>query len=346
MKENAATLTKLEAIKAMGSGKRVTHHYFTNGEWMTIDLGKIVFEDGVRCSIQDFYADRQSDAWGDGYRIVEPASPVSDKQPTQGCTKPNCDCIEREEVRVGHKGIKSYPCLRADDSDASTLKSSVGAGQADAIDREKENYIPGRLLPCFNCGGRGSVVTPPTNDDVTCKYCKGTGEDKQPTHIEKENDFQKRLKENFPQGKQQVAHTPGEWREKIYSDKDIDIIEDMSGAEFSSGGDIVCHAPTGWAPSMKHWERRKKLILSAPSLLADKERLEKENEQLRDINLKHDQGVPLSEKTAEVSRLAKRVEELTEALTIAKSLLREVRFTEDVADDIEKIDALLNKYQS
>jgi len=52
-------MTKEEAIKAMSEGKKVTHRYFSPDEWATIVDGKILLEDGVRCSITEFFKWRQ-----------------------------------------------------------------------------------------------------------------------------------------------------------------------------------------------------------------------------------------------------------------------------------------------
>jgi hypothetical protein len=38
------------------------------------------------------------------------------------CTKPNCDCAEKEMIKQGTECIKDYPCLNADTS-ANELKS-------------------------------------------------------------------------------------------------------------------------------------------------------------------------------------------------------------------------------
>ena len=48
-------MTKEEAIKAMSEGKKITHRYFSQDEWATISNGKILLEDGVQCSITEFF---------------------------------------------------------------------------------------------------------------------------------------------------------------------------------------------------------------------------------------------------------------------------------------------------
>jgi hypothetical protein len=64
-------MTKEEAIAAMRQGKRVTHHWFTSDEWMTIDRGEILLEDGVRCDYYEFWNSRFQEGWKDGYSLFE-----------------------------------------------------------------------------------------------------------------------------------------------------------------------------------------------------------------------------------------------------------------------------------
>lgn len=62
-------MTKEEAIEAMNAGKKVTHRHFCKSEWMTIRNGLIEFEDGVRCSMGEFWHFRKEECWQDGYSI-------------------------------------------------------------------------------------------------------------------------------------------------------------------------------------------------------------------------------------------------------------------------------------
>jgi hypothetical protein len=62
-------MNKAEAIQAMREGKKVTHRYFSPDEWMTMEGGQIVLEDGVRCSQSFFWADRTATFWDDGYSL-------------------------------------------------------------------------------------------------------------------------------------------------------------------------------------------------------------------------------------------------------------------------------------
>ena len=62
-------MTRGEAIKAMREGKKVTHKYFTPDEWATQSHGLILIEDGVKCSPAEFWTDRQSEMFADGWDL-------------------------------------------------------------------------------------------------------------------------------------------------------------------------------------------------------------------------------------------------------------------------------------
>lgn len=62
-------MTKEEAIVQMKKGKKITHRYFTSDEWMTIENGMYLLEDGVRVSEKEFWHYRQQDSWKDGYEF-------------------------------------------------------------------------------------------------------------------------------------------------------------------------------------------------------------------------------------------------------------------------------------
>ncbi len=59
-------MTKQEAIAAMAEGKKVTHAYFSAGEWMREcpDIGGMLeFEDGVGCPSHEFWKMRKAATW-------------------------------------------------------------------------------------------------------------------------------------------------------------------------------------------------------------------------------------------------------------------------------------------
>ena len=60
-------MTRQEAVQAMANGEKITHESFSDQEWMTMENGKILLEDGVRCSPQEFWQWRQGESWETGY---------------------------------------------------------------------------------------------------------------------------------------------------------------------------------------------------------------------------------------------------------------------------------------
>lgn len=67
-------LTKEQAIQAMLEGKKVTHQYFTEKEWMQLTpTGMYQLEDGVVCPSLLFWQDRKGEGWQTGwYEFPEP----------------------------------------------------------------------------------------------------------------------------------------------------------------------------------------------------------------------------------------------------------------------------------
>ena len=61
-------MTKDEAISHMQQGKKITHYLFEIDEWMTMNSdGNIVLEDGVECSLSEFFKYRSGECWNDNY---------------------------------------------------------------------------------------------------------------------------------------------------------------------------------------------------------------------------------------------------------------------------------------
>ncbi|WP_286727882.1 MULTISPECIES: hypothetical protein [Sphingobacterium] len=60
-------MNKKEALQFMKDGYKISHDYFQDHEWMTIRDGKILLEDGVKCSIEEFFAYRTSSDWEEDY---------------------------------------------------------------------------------------------------------------------------------------------------------------------------------------------------------------------------------------------------------------------------------------
>ena len=64
-------MTKTGAIIAMNLGHKVTHRFFSSNEWMTIENGKYVFEDGNRCNYERFWENRIDHNWDFDWSIYE-----------------------------------------------------------------------------------------------------------------------------------------------------------------------------------------------------------------------------------------------------------------------------------
>ncbi|MGJ1308526.1 hypothetical protein [Sphingobacterium multivorum] len=60
-------MNKKEALQFMKDGSKISHEYFQAHEWMTIRDGKMLLEDGVKCSVEEFFAYRTSSEWEEGY---------------------------------------------------------------------------------------------------------------------------------------------------------------------------------------------------------------------------------------------------------------------------------------
>lgn len=78
-------MTKAEALDAAKAGHKVRHILFTQDEWMTIDMGMLLFEDGCRCSIYSFFNGLRSGAcWNDDwsfYELNRGGSPTTETKP-------------------------------------------------------------------------------------------------------------------------------------------------------------------------------------------------------------------------------------------------------------------------
>lgn len=64
-------MTKQEAVHAMMQGSKVRHRYFLYNEWMTIEKGMVIFEDGVRCTLIEFWNDRTDKAWETDWELLK-----------------------------------------------------------------------------------------------------------------------------------------------------------------------------------------------------------------------------------------------------------------------------------
>jgi len=66
-----SSLSKAEAIRAAQAGNKVRHESFSPEEWFTMSDHTIILEDGVKCSVLEFFLHRPGKSWDNGYEIVK-----------------------------------------------------------------------------------------------------------------------------------------------------------------------------------------------------------------------------------------------------------------------------------
>lgn len=57
------TFNKIEAIELMMNGEKMSHISFTDKEWVRINGGGFQFEDGYKCSPEEFWRYRNTINW-------------------------------------------------------------------------------------------------------------------------------------------------------------------------------------------------------------------------------------------------------------------------------------------
>lgn len=62
-------MNKYEAIKMMEQGRKMTHVYFSPDEWVTMDNGLMLFEDGCKTTPRLFWMDRTGERWETGWNV-------------------------------------------------------------------------------------------------------------------------------------------------------------------------------------------------------------------------------------------------------------------------------------
>ncbi len=62
-------MTKDEAIAQMEAGKKVTHNYFTDEEWISMKNGRVINEEGYDHDAKLFWANRQGEQWDKDWTI-------------------------------------------------------------------------------------------------------------------------------------------------------------------------------------------------------------------------------------------------------------------------------------
>lgn len=63
-------MSKEDAIKALRKGLKIKHHYFYDKEYIYMENGKIVTEEGYKCDWLDFWVYRNSKGWRTGWSII------------------------------------------------------------------------------------------------------------------------------------------------------------------------------------------------------------------------------------------------------------------------------------
>lgn len=64
-------MTIQDAIAKMREGKKVRHRYFIPGEWMKLENGLLLLEDGVRISLNEFFNTRNYPCWDSDWEVVD-----------------------------------------------------------------------------------------------------------------------------------------------------------------------------------------------------------------------------------------------------------------------------------
>lgn len=61
--------SKEEAIILMKQGEKLRHPYFSDDEWITMKGNIVVMELGQECWASEFWRDRQSSGWENGWAL-------------------------------------------------------------------------------------------------------------------------------------------------------------------------------------------------------------------------------------------------------------------------------------
>jgi hypothetical protein len=66
-------MTKEEAIEQMKAGKKLRHTNFSNDEWVTSNASytKLILEDGVQCTPQEFWFWRTDERWNTDWEFFK-----------------------------------------------------------------------------------------------------------------------------------------------------------------------------------------------------------------------------------------------------------------------------------
>ncbi len=65
-------MTKQEAQQALKDGKKLTHRYFDNHEWIRQEGFMMIMEDGASIDVEIFWKDRDNIGFEDGWDTIDP----------------------------------------------------------------------------------------------------------------------------------------------------------------------------------------------------------------------------------------------------------------------------------
>lgn len=96
-------MTKDEALLELQKGKKVTHRFFSDGEFMYQNGDTYVLEDGVRCHPMVFWEDRATKQWETGWSVIEENKVTlhcivcnkefQGEEPVMCCSGRDCGCM-------------------------------------------------------------------------------------------------------------------------------------------------------------------------------------------------------------------------------------------------------------
>jgi len=100
-------MNKQEMQEAMQDGKTVRHISFSSDEWMRKDYHLIEFEDGCKCTHQEFWQHRTEDLWNNDWSIVKPLTLEDAKVELSNSVYEATRLIEDLEYTLNAKGDKT-----------------------------------------------------------------------------------------------------------------------------------------------------------------------------------------------------------------------------------------------
>lgn len=87
-------MTKKDAIEWMQLGARCEHTILGTGEWITINEGFYILEDGLRLTPEEFWRDKQDPIWNTKWEFAKGWDPFT--------------CIASREFGVSYDSVGPY----------------------------------------------------------------------------------------------------------------------------------------------------------------------------------------------------------------------------------------------